>query len=196
MTSKLLASLLSAFLIVCPSLFAQTTVFSYTGSLQSYTVPAGVTTLDLKLWGAGGNDFGGGGAFVSGSLAVTPGEVLSILVGGGGGTGLNFGGGFGGGGNGALNLGNGGGSGGGRSAIILGSTELVDAGSGGGGFGSSHLGGGGGLLVGGSGVGGPTGGTRIGRRQRRGLLLARRKRAVQSGRSDRRGWWRRLLRGA
>src|SRR5881394_4009110 len=101
MNPRLLVPLVYALSAAFPvSLFAQTTVFSYTGSLQSYTVPDGITSLDVKLWGAGGNDWGGGGAFISGSLAVTPGEVLSILVGGGGGTGPIGSGAFGGGGRG------------------------------------------------------------------------------------------------
>lgn len=69
---------------------AQTTeVFSYTGSEQSWTVPAGVTSIDVKLWGAGGGgeynfSSGGSGAFVKGTLAVNSGETYKIVVGGGG----------------------------------------------------------------------------------------------------------------
>jgi|GEM_PF-3608572 len=69
---------------------AQTTVpFTYTGSEQSWTVPAGVTSIDVKLWGAGGGgDYngssGGSGGFVKGTLAVTPGQILKIVVGEGG----------------------------------------------------------------------------------------------------------------
>ncbi|MGC4043256.1 MAG: glycine-rich protein [Armatimonas sp.] len=137
-----------------------TQTFSYTGSFQTFTVPAGITSLTVKLWGAGGGGgVGGGGAFVSGTLSVTPGTTLSLLVGRGGssltaGNGL---GGFGGGGNGGINgspnSGAGGGGGGGRTAIRLSSNnsivsdELVTAGAGGG-SGSSGVAGAGGLNTG------------------------------------------------
>ncbi len=58
--------------------------FSYTGTVQSYTVPAGVTSVTLSVSGAqGGNGLasGGLGANISGVYAVTPGHVLNILVG-------------------------------------------------------------------------------------------------------------------
>jgi X-X-X-Leu-X-X-Gly heptad repeat protein len=52
------------------------------------TIPAGVTEADVKLWGAGGgagdNGYGGAGAFVKGTISVTPGDVLRIDVPGGG----------------------------------------------------------------------------------------------------------------
>lgn len=70
--------------------------FNYTGSMQTFTVPAGVTSMTVDVRGAQGGDAngtGGLGARMTGTLAVTPGEVLSILVGqkptangGGGGT--------------------------------------------------------------------------------------------------------------
>ena len=59
-----------------------------------YTVPAGVSALRVRLWGAGGgaglgNSFtwrspGGAGAFVRGLLPVTPGTVFSLVLGRGG----------------------------------------------------------------------------------------------------------------
>lgn len=59
--------------------------FTSNGSVQSYTVPAGVTTIKIYLWGAGGGNAntggGGGGGFVSGAARVTPGEILYIVVG-------------------------------------------------------------------------------------------------------------------
>ncbi|MEV4510394.1 glycine-rich protein [Dactylosporangium sp. NPDC049525] len=59
--------------------------YGYTGADQTFTVPAGVTGLDLKVWGAGGANGleakGGGGGFTTGTLAVTPGQTLSITVG-------------------------------------------------------------------------------------------------------------------
>ena len=84
---------------------AQTT-FNYTGSNQSYVVPAGVTSLTIDGWGAqGGNgnagtaSAGGLGAYISGTISVTPGETLTIIVGqmGESGTGSLDGGGGGGG---------------------------------------------------------------------------------------------------
>jgi hypothetical protein len=83
--------------------FTQT--FTYTGSLQNWTVPAGVTSVTITSNGArGGNSGyngvlpGGFGASIQGTFTTTPGEVLNILVGGQGvdntsGTGLNSGGG-------------------------------------------------------------------------------------------------------
>jgi len=73
-------------------------VLSYTGSDQSFVVPAGVTSLTAKLWGAGGSggsdapnngqygDGGKGGAagYTTGTIAVTPGETLTLVVGQGG----------------------------------------------------------------------------------------------------------------
>lgn len=62
-------------------------VWSQPGSLQ-WTVPSGVTSVRAKLWGAGGaagdDGVGGAGAFVTGDIAVTPGEVLTLIVPGGG----------------------------------------------------------------------------------------------------------------
>ena len=66
------------------------TPFSYTGSDQFYTVPAGVTSLTVSLWGAGGGYNGyygagaGAGAYLKGTLAVTPGQLLRIIAGAGG----------------------------------------------------------------------------------------------------------------
>jgi len=77
--------------------------FSYTGSVQTYTVPVGVGSVTLQLAGSGGGGggadeggagaAGGNGATVSGTLLVQPGSVLYIYVGGGGQPGFasNFG---------------------------------------------------------------------------------------------------------
>ncbi len=65
--------------------------FSYTGSIINWTVPAGVTKINIKaLGGRGGNSingFGGGGAggkgaSIQGDFTVVPGQVLKILVAG------------------------------------------------------------------------------------------------------------------
>lgn len=68
--------------------------FAYTGGLQTFTVPAGVTELDAAhLWGAAGggrhyangaDDIGGAGGYATGKITVTPGEDLTLLVGQGG----------------------------------------------------------------------------------------------------------------
>ena len=112
-------------------------VFSYTGVAQSFVVPAGVTSLAVKLWGAGGGQNGGSGAYIGGNLTVTPGETLTLLVGQGGQLSLSgstipafLGGGSGlGGSGGAWNAG----GGGGRTAIVRGTDTIVVAGAGGGG---------------------------------------------------------------
>lgn len=68
--------------------------FSSTGSDQTFTVPAGITSILVKLWGAGGGggnqggwshgSRGGGGGHTIAVLPVTPGQVLGIVVGRGG----------------------------------------------------------------------------------------------------------------
>ena len=98
-------------------------IFTYSGSDQSYTVPSGVTSVTISMWGAGGGGgqaggYGGGGAYVNGTLAVTAGMSLRIIVGQGGSVGASSS--YGGGG-----FGNGAASGGGRSAIQLIQTGIV-----------------------------------------------------------------------
>lgn len=69
-----------------------TSIYTYTtGVYQYYTVPAGITSVIVLMWGAGGGGIsgytpctGGSGACIQGSLAVTPGETLTIVVGLGG----------------------------------------------------------------------------------------------------------------
>ena len=64
----------------------------YTGIDQHFTVPAGVTSIKIKAWGAGGggssynlqNAGGGAGAYVAGNLAVIPATIFSVMVGEGG----------------------------------------------------------------------------------------------------------------
>ena len=63
-----------------------------TGTLGAFTVPGGLTSVAVKVWGAGGGaggqagspNPGGGGGFASGTLAVTNGQVLRISAGEGG----------------------------------------------------------------------------------------------------------------
>ncbi len=93
--------------------------FVYTGVSQFWTVPAGVTSVNIVAsGGSGGNGnggIGGRGATMSGDFAVSPGDVLEIVVGQGG-----------------QQYGNSGGGGAG-SGVLLGGTPLVIAGGGGGG---------------------------------------------------------------
>ncbi len=76
--------------------------FNYTGNLQTWTVPAGVTSITINGKGAqGGSGYygsvaGGLGADITGAISVTPGESLSILVGGKGQQWIGAGGGGGG----------------------------------------------------------------------------------------------------
>ncbi len=102
----------------------------------TFTPPAGVTSIQVQLWGAAGGSSqtnGGYGSYVAGTLNVTPNQPYTILVGGGGGGDTNPIGGTNGGGSGYL-TGSSGGGGGGRSAIReqSGSDDLVTAGGGGG----------------------------------------------------------------
>jgi gliding motility-associated-like protein len=140
---------------------AQTVNFTYTGAVQSYTVPAGVTKVTILADGAGGggggNDtngpgLGGAGAKVSTDYDVCPGQVLSIIVGGAGirgNSGNAAAGGSGGYGGGTYNGGAGGnaggsgssgaGAGGGGATVVLsGATLIVVAAGGGGGGGGGN----------------------------------------------------------
>ncbi|MCG8574024.1 MAG: T9SS type A sorting domain-containing protein [Flavobacteriales bacterium] len=62
------------------------TVFTYSGTIETYTVPPGVSNIQIECWGAQGagdnGTTGGLGAYMSGTFAVTPGQELKILVGG------------------------------------------------------------------------------------------------------------------
>src|SRR5690349_16565201 len=67
---------------------ADSQTFNYTGAPQSFVVPTGVTSIQAQLWGAGGGGVpglglsGGGGAYISATLSVTPGQTLDLFVGG------------------------------------------------------------------------------------------------------------------
>jgi hypothetical protein len=125
-----------------------TKTFGYTGADQTYTVPAGVTSLTVKMWGGGGGGGapggwtygypGGGGGYTTGTLAVTPGQTLTVMVGAGGNKGSSsvktpaYGGG-------GQNCAAAGtdcqyaGQGGGRSAVRISNVDIITAGGGGGG---------------------------------------------------------------
>ena len=76
-----------------------TTVFNYTGSTQTFTVPDGVSSISVTMYGGqggiGGGDSqgsptpGGYRGAVIGSIDVTPGQVITVAVGGGGGEGTS-----------------------------------------------------------------------------------------------------------
>lgn len=121
--------------------------FNSTGQPQTYTVPAGATVLTVDATGASGGGSGGLGARVQATLAVTPGEVLTLYVGGAGSS--SGAGGYNGGGNGSRDQLQGSGGGGAsdvrRSATApstsLAERLLVAAGGGGGSFGGGGGGG-------------------------------------------------------
>lgn len=159
----------------------QSATFSYTGAEQFFTVPDGVTSVDLDACGAQGGqyvpgassgvgDAGNGGRALR-TITVTPGEQLSIQVGGSGESGGWNGGGI------------GGVNGGGASDVRKGGTTLanrvvVGGGGGGGGLwvfypqgGQLNGGGGGGLSGAGAYPGTQTGpGTDPGAPERNGAL--------------------------
>ena len=55
------------------------------GYIQTFTIPAGVTSIDIEAWGSQGGNVpgypGGKGARMKGTFPVTPGQILKILVG-------------------------------------------------------------------------------------------------------------------
>jgi hypothetical protein len=66
---------------------AVTQTFNYTGAEQTFTVPGGVTSLQVVVIGGSGGDSefsGGGAAQVTANLSVTPGQTLYVEVGGNG----------------------------------------------------------------------------------------------------------------
>ncbi len=78
--------------------------FTYTGTVNDATIPAGTTSIDIYLWGGagggGGNDRHAGGSGTAGhfvkktSYSVTSnvGDAIQVAVGGGGGGGSSGGG--------------------------------------------------------------------------------------------------------
>ena len=70
--------------ILIPTPLAASNTFNYTGSISTWTIPSGVTTLTITAAGASGGTYssiGGRGAIMTGTFNVTPGNVLSLLVG-------------------------------------------------------------------------------------------------------------------
>ena len=137
--------------------------FSYTGSNQNFTVPSGITSFQVFMWGAGGGGGnsgssgyvggnGGAGGYVTSTISnYSAGQTFSLLVGGATSYSSNSQAiaNYGGGGSGTDNNGgqSPGGNGGGRSEISIGGgantpagTRILVAGAGGGGAGSYHTG--------------------------------------------------------
>ncbi|HLY81549.1 MAG TPA: Ig-like domain-containing protein [Acidimicrobiales bacterium] len=155
--------------------------FGLTGADQTFTVPAGVTAVTADLFGARGGTAlegsppstqnGGLGGEATGTLVVTPGQVLEVVVGGAGHNGSQNGGaagGFNGGGDGSTDVDGaapGGGGGGGSTDVRAGScttptptctftSRVLVAGGGGGAGGGSTFAAAGGAGGGASGLAG------------------------------------------
>jgi hypothetical protein len=70
------------------------TIYTYTGSDQTFTVPTGITSITTEMWGGGGGGGnaggwnygypGGGAGYTTATLSVTPGQTLTVMVGAGG----------------------------------------------------------------------------------------------------------------
>lgn len=110
-----------------PAMAATTVIFTYTGAPASFVVPTNVKTLAIVATGGGGGggqfqtqvSQGGAGGVVTSNLTVTPGQTLTISVGGGGAAPANP----------ASRCGGGGGS----SILTQGGMDVIVAGGGGGG---------------------------------------------------------------
>ena len=73
------------FLFIFSLNFFNAQTFTFTGGPQTWVVPACVSTVTVTVAGAkGGGTNGGNGAVVTGTLSVTPGQILQINVGGSG----------------------------------------------------------------------------------------------------------------
>lgn len=118
--------------------FPRSTPADPIGTPITWTVPAGVTSLNVVATGAGGGgggagiggDAGGAGAVTTSTLSVVPGNTITVIVGGGGGGG------------GDLSEPRGGGGGGGSSSINADTPNQIIAGGGGGGANSTNTKGG------------------------------------------------------
>ena len=138
-------------------LFAQTTNFIFSGARQTWTVPAGIQSVNFVVEGAQGGNNGqlnsGFGGRVSGTLSVTSGVVLNLYAGGQGSVTNPSSGGWNGGGKASSLKFPYGGTGGGASDIRIGGTSvsnrvIVAGGGGGVGAGAGGIGGAGGGLTG------------------------------------------------
>jgi hypothetical protein len=143
--------------------------FTATGAAQTWTVPAGVFQVYAKVWGAAGGGSnaegrqfpGGPGGYSGGAVSVSPGEVLTVIVGTGGPIGQSGATAWPNGGRGGIRGSYNVGGGGGRAALQRADgTELIVAGGGGGaggtgsGLANSTEGGAGGGTTGANGLSG------------------------------------------
>lgn len=135
--ARLVASGIAATSVLAAALFTPTPAlaagtdteltFSDTGSVQTWTVPVGVTEIYVDMAGAQGGaaDNRGAGARLTGTLSVVPGETLNVLVGSQGQ-------------NGVANVRGGGGGGGTFIYTTPDQTGILAAAGGGGGAGSDR----------------------------------------------------------
>ena len=106
----------------CSNCTSSTQTFNYTGTMQNFTVPPGITSINIFAKGARGgfhtssNYSPGLGAGMRGTFVVTPGTVLKVLVGECP----------------SITTGNGNGGGGGSFVTTLANVPLIIAGGGGG----------------------------------------------------------------
>jgi hypothetical protein len=116
---------------------ALSTMSFTTPGATTWVVPAGVSAIEVAATGGGGgagdigdtfHGTGGNGGIVTVTLAVSPGDVLDLVVGGGGGS---------------IRTAYAGGGGGGSSNVTVNSTVVIVAGGGGGGGGGPQEGNGG-----------------------------------------------------
>lgn len=167
---KLLLTTTAIGMLLTASAQTDSVVFEFTGTPETFTVPACVSSITVKIFGAQGANgglasggLGANGAFVQGTLNVGSGNQFAINVGGAGTDGT---GGYNGGGNGGSSGPNGqGGGGGGASTLSDISGIIAVAGGGGGGGGTGcvlqHAGGNGGAgggEAGSNGTNSPNGG--------------------------------------
>lgn len=67
-----------------------TQAFAYTGAVQHWTVPPGITQIEVELWGAEGGaggtqttslvPAGGKGGYVKAAITVVPGDIIDVYV--------------------------------------------------------------------------------------------------------------------
>jgi hypothetical protein len=160
-TGPAVSSNVTNVLVACATVVNFTTPGSY-----NWTVPTGVTTVQVVAIGGGGGGGGlttigepgaggGAGANVTATLSVISGQVIALVVGGGAGPGVTV----------SSSLCATGGGGGGASSIDVGNPDQIVAGGGGGGGGycgsgnaaSAGPGGSGGGVAGAGGAGGTAG---------------------------------------
>lgn len=73
------AAVIVGFMVFPQVIFAQTTTFNYTGTIVTYTVPAGITSIQIECWGAQGGTSNGNGTVLGGLGARMRGDLLLHL---------------------------------------------------------------------------------------------------------------------